>query len=132
MGNFVEVKLSPGEIIGIANSMRQRGVDLTADVRDAAATISDSEGALKSDKFTDEFRKGTYDAPQAGAGGATVPQHQALKDSASFMAGRLEHYGEVVAKAMISYSATDAESGKDIAKSDQPTGHTATHTAKRV
>src|SRR5688500_12130483 len=117
MGEFVEIKTSVADIISTANGLRAKGESLMATVEGINADIVSQENAgetFPADKFTKEFRK-TYDAPVENSKGETVETHDAIRNSAIDAATKLVEIGEFVGKAMINYSATDDDSGTDIA-----------------
>jgi hypothetical protein len=118
MGEYVDIKSSPDEIISIANGLHARGEELKKAVEGINGDIKQHEGRQETfppDKFTAEFRK-HYDQAVPGADGKTVPAHEAIQQSALYCGEKLSEIGEFVNKAMTNYGVTDIQSGDDIGK----------------
>jgi hypothetical protein len=118
MGEYVHIKSSPDEIIGIADRIRARGEDLKKTVEEISHDIKGHEHRQETfppDKYTDEFRK-HYDQDVPGADGKTVHAHEAVLQSALYCGEKLREIGEFVNKAMTNYGVTDEQSGDDISK----------------
>jgi hypothetical protein len=118
MGEYVDIKSSPGEIIGIADGITAKGHDLVAKVGTIRESITDHEGrgeTFPSDQFTDSFLTHYHEGVE-GVDGATVPANLAVQQSATYCGQKLVQIGESVNKAMTNYEATDDESGDGIAR----------------
>jgi hypothetical protein len=121
MSNFVEIRSSPGEIIGIANGIRSKGLDLitaTANIRDDIVDHENRENTFPSDQFTDPFVHDNYHTPVPGADGKTTAANEAVRASAIYCGIKLVNVADFVSKAMVNYDAADQESGADIAKTE--------------
>lgn len=118
MGEYVDIKSSPGEIISIADGIRARGEDLKKTVDGINHDIKEHEARQETfppDKYTNEFRK-HYDQLVPGADGKELPAHEAIQQSALFCGEKLREIGELVNQAMTNYEVTDVQSGDDIGK----------------
>lgn len=118
MGEYVNIKSSPGEIISIANGIRGKGEDLVRTVEGVNRDIDMHERkgeTFPSDQFTDAFKK-HYDQQVPAADGGTMPANQAIQESAVYCGKKLIDIGDFVNTAMTNYTATDDQSGDDIAK----------------
>ena len=118
MGEYVDIRTSPGEIIGIANNIRSKGLDMVRAVSAANDAIRTHEGkgeTFPDDQFTRAFKK-HYDEPVPGADGNEVEANEAIKQSAVYCGTKLAEIGDFVNTAMTNYETTDDASGDDIAK----------------
>jgi hypothetical protein len=117
MGEYVEIRTSPAEIMGIANGIRGQGEQLSGDVGDISQEIAERENRADTfppDQFTDDFvAKYKQDVP--GADGKTTAANEAVRASAEYCGTKLVEIGDFVGRAMVNYGATDDESGQDIA-----------------
>jgi hypothetical protein len=120
MSNYIEITSTPGEIISIANGLRGKGLDLTAQLRGIKSAIDEHENrgdTFPSDQFTDPFVKDNYHTPVPAANDTTVPANEAVKESAVYCGTKLTEIGDFVATAMVNYDATDEQGGADISSS---------------
>jgi hypothetical protein len=120
MSEFVEIKSSPAEIMGIANGISDRGRALTsriADLNDAIVVHDNENTVYPSDQFSDPF-KATYKQSAVGADGKPTTADEAVRSSATYCGTKLTEIGDYVSGAMMNYGATDDESGADIRKTD--------------
>lgn len=120
MGEFVEIKGSVGDIIGIANGLRSRGEELASTMRTAADDIEGKEGGkvFAPDDFTEGFLKTYHDTTNDSQGRETTV-NLAVRESAVDMGTRLSGLGDDVAGAMFAYSGTDLENAGDISEAPQ-------------
>ena len=117
MSNYIEITSTPGEIISIANGIRSKGMELTAQLRGIKSAIDEHEGradTFPSDQFTDPFVNDNYHMAVPAANDTTVPANQAVKESAVYCGTKLTAIGDFVATAMVNYDATDQQGGADI------------------
>lgn len=118
MAEYVEISSSPGEIIRIADSLRQRGETLAGDAGKIRNDIDEREGRAETfprDQFTEPFLA-HYNEHVPGADGNSVEANDAVKQSAIYCGQKLADIGDVVNKAMTNYEATDDDSGDSIAR----------------
>jgi hypothetical protein len=118
MSNFVEIKSSPAEIIGIANGIHSKGASLVSAVSEINREIVDHENhpdTFPSDQFTDGFTKEYHKVVEA-ADGKSHPSNEAVRVAALYCGTKLTEIGDYVAKAMVNYEASDEQGGDDIAK----------------
>lgn len=120
MSNFVEIKSSPAEIIGIATGISQRGSELASTVTEINQAITDHENRAKtfpSDQFTDGFTKEYWKHVEA-ADGKTHPANEAVRVGALYCGTKLTEIGDFVNQAMVNYEASDQQGADDIARTD--------------
>ncbi|GAA2666785.1 hypothetical protein [Actinoplanes palleronii] len=117
MGEFVQIRTSPADIVTIANSIRSRGEALERAVAAHLPAIEERERREKTfppDEFTGDFHE-QYTAAATGVRGTPSTVNQAVREAALFCAEQLTHIGEYVAGAMATYDVTDQQGGADIA-----------------
>jgi len=118
MGEYVEIKSSPAEIMSIANGLRSQGESLRSTVSDINNEVRERENrpdTFPPDQFTDGFLV-NYKQAAPGVDGVTTTANVAVRQSAAYCARKLIEIGDFVGAAMMNYGATDDESGEDIAK----------------
>jgi hypothetical protein len=116
MSNFVEIKSSVADILGIANRLRASGQSLTSTIGGNLAAVSGMEsapGTLPRDEFTEEFLK-TYHKSVEVSGGGAQPMTDAIKDSVPKLGEAMDRLGKYVVDAMWSYSGADDDSATQI------------------
>ncbi len=118
MGEYVEIRSSPAEIMSIANGLRGQGEALRGEVSGINGEIQERENRADTfppDQFTDGFLT-NYHQAAPGVDGTTTTANVAVRQSAAYCARKLIEIGDFVGAAMVNYGATDDESGEDIAK----------------
>ncbi|MFJ6198355.1 hypothetical protein [Micromonospora sp. NPDC092111] len=116
MSNFVEIKSSVADILGIANRLRVNGQSLSATMDGKLGAVSGMEsapGTLPRDEFTEEFLK-TYHKSVEVAGGGGQQMNEAIKDTVPKLGVAMDQLGKYVADAMWSYTGTDDDNATDI------------------
>jgi hypothetical protein len=122
MGEYVEIKTSVSEIIGIANGLRSKGESLQQAATAAETQIRQLEErreTFPADDFTDAFLQ-IYKQNTEAVDGKPTTVNVAVTGAAKDMGKRLSEIGTFVADAMWNYSATDDDSGADIKKTPLP------------
>ena len=122
MSEFVEIKTSVAEIIGIANDLRGRGESLTDAVEGTVGRITELEKGRETfppDDFTASFLP-NYHVPSQDTQGNDLPGNEAVASSAVHMGAELGRIADTVTNAMFSYGATDENSGADISDTPLP------------
>lgn len=122
MSEFVEIKTSVSEIIGIANGLRSRGESLADSVDATVIQIRDKEAGRETfppDDFTSSFLP-NYHTPAEDTTGTSRPANEAVTSSAHHMGTELTRIADTVSDAMWSYGATDDNSGADISNTPLP------------
>ncbi|GAA2867332.1 hypothetical protein Acy02nite_10280 [Actinoplanes cyaneus] len=122
MGEFVEIRTSPAEIINIARSLRDKGEALEQAAKrhdtDIAAREKRGDVFPADDEFSNQFEP-QYHGATTDVTGAGSTANLALRAAAVFCGTQLKTIGDYVATAMASYDATDQQGGTDIAKAGQ-------------
>lgn len=122
MSEFVEIRTSVADIIGIANGLRSRGEALADTVSSTTEQIRQKEAGRETfppDDFTGPFLQNYHAAAQDTRGNA-MPAHEAVTSSAHHMGTELSRIADGVSDAMWSYGATDDASGEDLSKTPLP------------
>jgi hypothetical protein len=122
MSEFVEIRTSVADIIGIANRLRSRGEALADAVSSTSEQIRQKEKGSETfppDDFTNQFRP-NYDTLVEDTQGETMPAHEAVTSSAGHMGTELSRLADHVSDAMWSYGATDDASGEDLSNTPLP------------
>jgi hypothetical protein len=122
MSEFVEIKTSVSEIIGIANGLRSRGESLADSVESTVIQIRAKEEGRETfppDDFTSSFLP-NYHTPAEDTRGTSMPANEAVTSSAHHMGTELTRIADTVSDAMWSYGATDDNSGADISNTPLP------------
>jgi hypothetical protein len=122
MSEFVEIRTSVADIIGIANGLRGRGESLTDAVTATTEQIREKEGGRETfppDDFTTPFLQ-NYHTPAEDTQGNPMPANEAVTSSARHMGSELSRLADSVSDAMWSYGATDDASGADISDTPVP------------
>lgn len=122
MSEFVEIRTSVADIIGIANRLRSRGETLVDTVTSTTQQIRDNEGGRETfppDDFTGPFLQ-NYHALAEDTRGNAMPAHEAVTSSAQHMGAELSRIADRVSDAMWSYGATDDASGDDLSNTPLP------------
>ncbi|MFI1988198.1 hypothetical protein [Actinoplanes sp. NPDC020271] len=122
MGEFVEIRTSPAEIINIARSLRDKGEALEQAAKrhsiDIEAREKREDVFPAGDEFSNQFEP-QYHGATTDVTGAGSTANLALRAAAEFCGAQLKTIGDYVASAMASYDVTDQQSGTDIAKAGQ-------------
>jgi hypothetical protein len=122
MSEFIEIRTSVAEIIGIANGLRSRGEALADTVSSTAEQIRQKEAGPQTfppDDFTNQFRP-NYEAPAEDTQGKPLSANRAVTSSAHHMGTELSRLADGVSDAMWSYGATDDASGEDLSNTPLP------------
>lgn len=122
MSEFVEIRTSVADIIGIANGLRSRGEALADAMTSATEQIRQKETGRETfppDDFTAQFLP-NYHAPAEDTRGIAMPAHEAVTSSAHHMGTELSRIADQVSDAMWSYGATDDASGEDLSSTPLP------------
>ena len=115
MSNYVEIRTSTADIIGIANQIRDQGQTLADNVRGAVEHVTTHEhdgGTFPPDEFTNRFLE-NYHKPVEGDG-HSLPTNEAVKQNATQMGQAMKSMGDFVANAMFSYEGQDMDNADDI------------------
>lgn len=116
VSEFVEIRTSVADILGIANRLRSQGTDLAETMGTTAEEITALENhpeTLPPDDFTDQFTA-KYHAPVDGADGVSLPANEAVKQGTIEMGKALSELGASVVTAMWAYSGQDDENATDV------------------
>lgn len=116
MSEFVEIRTSVADILGIANRLRSQGTDLTEALRTTTRQITELENhpeTLPPDDFTDQFTV-KYHAPVESTDGTSLPANDAVKQGAIAMGEAMTELGDSVVTAMWAYSGQDDENAGDV------------------
>ncbi|MER7440714.1 hypothetical protein [Micromonospora avicenniae] len=117
MSNFVEIKSSVADIIGIANHLSSSGISIssTMQVKLAAVTaMENAQGTLpRGDEFVEEFLKTYHKSIEAPDGGAQ-PMNEAVKASMPKLGEAMTQLGKYAADAMWSYTGVDDDNRNQI------------------
>jgi hypothetical protein len=122
MSEFIEIRTSVADIIGIANGLRSRGDSLAETVSGTTARIRELESGRETfppDDFTTPFLA-HYNADSQDTKGTSMPANLAVTSSAHHMGTELSRLADGVSDAMWSYGATDDSSGQDISNTPIP------------
>jgi hypothetical protein len=120
MSEYVQIRSSPAELMGIANQISGRGQELADRVgalNDAIRAHDNESEAYPSDQFSDPF-KDKYHQPTVDSSGKPTTAADAVQQSALYCGNKLSEIGDFVGTAMMNYGATDDESGADISKTE--------------
>lgn len=118
MSEFVEIRTSVADILGIANRLRTQGTELAGAMRTATGEITALEThpeTLPPDDFTDQFTA-KYHAPVEGTAGPSLPANEAVKQGMVAMGEALTEIGDSVVTAMWAYSGQDDENAADVSR----------------
>jgi hypothetical protein len=114
MSNFVEIRTSTADIIGIANQLRDQGQALDDNVQAAVERVTENErGTFPPDDFSNRFLE-NYHRPVEGGDQHGAPTNEAVKHNATGMGPAMKSLGDFVANAMWSYEGQDLDNADDI------------------
>src|SRR6266508_6285303 len=122
MGEYVEIRTSVSDIVGIANGLRGQGERLqqtAAAAEDTIRRLEERRETFPPDDFTNQFLETYHQTAEDSQGNATTV-NRAVTSSAVDMGRKLVDIGTYVANAMWTYAATDQESGADINDTPRP------------
>lgn len=122
MSEFVEIKTSVADIIGIANGLRSRGESLADAVEATTLQIRELEDGRETfppDDFTNSFLP-NYRTDAQDTTGTSMTANLAVTSSAHHMGTELSRIADTVSDAMWSYGATDDAGGADISSTPRP------------
>jgi hypothetical protein len=121
MGNYVQIKTSVAELLGIANDLQIKGDAMTTSMQGAIAKVKALEEhpeTFPPDEFSDPFLV-NYHKPVKGADGTEQPANHAVQGGALKMGEALGNLGQHVENAMWGYTGTDDENASGIAGATQ-------------
>jgi hypothetical protein len=121
VGEFVEIRTSPAEIINIARTLKDKGEALQKAAAKHNADIASRERGdvfPEADEFSEQFEP-QYHGATTDVTGAGSTANVALRMAAEFCGQQLIDIGNYVAGAMATYDVTDQQGGTDIAKAGQ-------------
>ncbi|BCY06439.1 hypothetical protein [Actinoplanes sp. L3-i22] len=122
MGEFVEIRTSPAEIINIAHGLREKGEALQKAAQRHNHDIEKREEPHDVFPAGDEFVEGfhpDYIGPTTDVNGHGSTTNAALRAAAEFCGKQLIDIGNYVASAMATYDVADQQAGADITKAGQ-------------
>jgi hypothetical protein len=118
MSEYVEVRSSIADMLGIANGLRARGEALTESMAAAMHAVRAAEAHPRTfprDDFTNPFLD-NYHKPVPSSDGGTLHANEAVQRSAEMLGGAMRTLGDNVARAMWAYAGTDEDNATDITK----------------
>ncbi|BCJ68636.1 hypothetical protein [Polymorphospora rubra] len=119
MSNYVDIRSSIADIIGLANNLKVAGEGLEGTMTTAMSTITNLEGGPETfprDEFTEAFLEHYHRSVEA-SDGTSLPANEAIKTSAPELGTAMAALGDFVTNAMWAYSAGDDGNAGDIAGS---------------
>lgn len=116
MSNYVDIRSSIADIIGLANGLKVSGEQMNSAMTSQMSTIAGLEGGAETfppDQFTTAFLEHYHKVPE----GSTLPANEAIRAAAPELGTAMVALGDFVTNAMWSYSAGDDGNAGDIGTS---------------
>jgi hypothetical protein len=122
MGNYVALSTTAIELISAAQSVHDKGTEMTGSMRGAVTAINDLDNpsTFVPDDFTNSFlhgedgKSGYHALVDSGTDGGKMTANEAVKQNALALGEALTTLGQRAIDAMWAYTATDDDNATDI------------------
>jgi hypothetical protein len=123
MSNYVDIKTSVSDIIGLANQLHGQGQTMVDQAKPLVETIKhrevDGRALPRGDEFVEQFLEKYHHTPDGGHGQTA---NLAVMNSAVGMGEALKGLADYVTNAMWSYQGQDVDNGTEIGKTPTNAG----------